>query len=174
MKTIVKNTKYKVELIISATMLISLCSCDEEFLKPKPLSEFTPENALTTVPSLYNALAALDVQIREETHGDANPFLTELMFSDLTVEGMNDNPGTNQNATLMVTPTANLNNGNGNRILWHIENAYRGLRNAHVVISALGNIEMEEAERNAILGTAYFHRAMRYYRLTHQFGDVPY
>jgi hypothetical protein len=30
-----------------------------------------------------------------------------------------------------------------------------------------------EEERNAILGSAYFHRALRYYRLTHQFGDVP-
>jgi starch-binding outer membrane protein, SusD/RagB family len=160
--------------LLMAVLFVTLESCSEDYLKPKPLSIFTPENALTSVASLYNALAACDVQIREETHGDANPYLTELMFSDLTVEGMNDNPGTNQNATLMVTPTANLDNGNGNRILWHIENAYRGLRNAHVVINAVNSIEMEEAEKNAILGTAYFHRAMRYYRLTQQFGDVPY
>lgn len=175
MKTLFKKTKNIVlSLTLLTTLLIILYSCTEEFLRPEPLSEFTPENALTTVESMYNALAALDVQIREETHGDANPYLTELMFSDLAVEGMNDNPGTNQNANLMVTPTANLNNGNGNRILWHIENAYRGLRNAHVVIKSVGNLEIEEAERNLILGTAYFHRAMRYYRLTHQFGDVPY
>ncbi len=161
-------------LVLLAVMSVILESCSDDYLKPKPLSIFTPENALTSVASMYNALAACDVQIREEMHGDANPYLTELMFSDLTVEGMNDNPGTNQNATLMVTPTANLDNGNGNRILWHIENAYRGLRNAHVVINAIDNFEMDEAERNAILGTAYFHRAMRYYRLTHQFGDVPY
>ena len=160
--------------VFMAVLFVILESCSDDYLKPKPLSIFTPENALTSVASMYNALAACDVQIREETHGDSNPYLTELMFSDLTVEGMNDNPGTNQNATLMVTPTANLDNGNGNRILWHIENAYRGLRNAHVVINAIDNFEMEEAERNAILGTAYFHRAMRYYRLTHQFGDVPY
>lgn len=175
MKTLFKKfKKLVVGFILFASSLTILYSCDEEYLRPKPLSIFTPENALTNVPSLYNALAALDIQIREETHGDANAFLTELMFSDLTVEGMNDNPGTNQNATLMVTPTANLNSGNGNRILWHIENAYRGLRNAHVVINALNNLEIEEAEKNAIIGAAYFHRAMRYYRLTHQFGDVPY
>lgn len=153
---------------------IILNSCEEEYLKPQPLSVFTPENALISIASLYNGLAACDVQIREEMYGDANPYLTELMFSDLTVEGMNDNPGTNQNATLMVTPTANLDNGNGNRILWHMENAYRGLRNAHVILKSVQNIEIEEAEKNAIIGAAYFHRAMRYYRLTQQFGDVPY
>src|SRR5690606_26233212 len=30
-----------------------------------------------------------------------------------------------------------------------------------------------EAEKNHLLGSAYFHRAARYYRLVHQFGDVP-
>lgn len=158
-----------------AFVLLTIPSgCNEEFLTPKPLSIYTPENAMTTVASLYNGLAACDIQTREEMYGDTPPYLTELMFSDVTVEGMNDNPGTNQNATLMVTPTANLDNGNGNRILWHLENAYRGLRNAHVVINAVNNFQMDEAEQNAILGMAYFHRAMRYYRLTHQFGDVPY
>ncbi|HYH56112.1 MAG TPA: RagB/SusD family nutrient uptake outer membrane protein, partial [Anseongella sp.] len=157
-----------------AAVLTAVSGCNEDFLEPKPLSIFVPETALTSVASMYNALAACDIQIREEIYGDAPPYLTELMFSDLTVEGMNDNPGTNQNLTLMVTPTSNLDNGNGNRIQWHIENAYRGLRNAHVVINNIDNFEMEETERNAILGTAYFHRAMRYYRLTQQFGDVPY
>ena len=175
MKTIYKKTKnLAVKLISFTALFVIMWSCSDEFLEPKPLSVFTPENALTTVASMYNGLAACDVQIREEMYGDANPYLTELMFSDLTVEGMNDNPGTNQNATLMVTPTANLNNGNGNRILWHIENAYKGLRNAHVIIKAVNNVDIAEAEKNAILGTAYFHRAMRYYRLVHQFGDVPY
>jgi starch-binding outer membrane protein, SusD/RagB family len=31
----------------------------------------------------------------------------------------------------------------------------------------------DDAEKNALLGAAYFHRAARYYRLTQQFGDVP-
>lgn len=169
-----KSKTLVVKILLITSILFSVVSCSEEFLEPKPLSVFTPENALTTVASMYNGLAACDIQIREEMYGDANPFLTELMFSDLTVEGMNDNPGTNQNATLMVTPTANLDNGNGNRIKWYIENAYKGLRNVHVVIKAVNGVDIAEAEKNAILGTAYFHRAMRYYRLTHQFGDVPY
>jgi len=175
MKTISNKINTKIAFLVSVVaFLVVLSSCNEEYLEPKPLSVFTPENALKTVASMYNGLAACDIQIREEMYGDANAFLTELMFSDLTVEGMNDNPGTNQNATLMVTPTANLNNGNGNRILWHVENAYRGLRNAHVVIKAVNEVSIAEEEKNAILGTAYYHRAMRYYRLTHQFGDVPY
>ena len=31
-----------------------------------------------------------------------------------------------------------------------------------------------EQEKNEILGEAYFHRAYAYYRLVHQFGDVPF
>src|SRR5690606_25972353 len=51
---------------------------------------------------------------------------------------------------------------------------YRRIRYASVVISRIDNAEYaSEAERNHVLGKAYFHRARTYYRLVHQFGDVP-
>ena len=52
--------------------------------------------------------------------------------------------------------------------------AYIGIKYAYTVISRIDNATYASPqERNAILGAAYFHRALRYYRLTHQFGDVP-
>lgn len=162
-------------ILISGTLLTSSLSCSKEWLKPKPLSLFTPETAFIDARGMLAALTACERNMREEIYGDAPPFLTELMFSDVTVEGMNDNPGTNQNADNMVTPTSNLNNGNGNRIGWHWNNRFLGIRYANVVIARIDQATFaNEAERNAILGSAYFHRAYRYYRLTQQFGDVPF
>ena len=50
----------------------------------------------------------------------------------------------------------------------------RTLNIANTVIGRLDNAEFEsDAQQNDILGRAMFHRAYAYYRLTHQFGDVP-
>ena len=69
MKTIYKKTKnLAVKLISFTALFVIMWSCSDEFLEPKPLSVFTPENALTTVASMYNGLAACDVQIREEMY----------------------------------------------------------------------------------------------------------
>ncbi len=51
---------------------------------------------------------------------------------------------------------------------------YRGLKYANTIISRIDAATYaSKDERNQILGAAYFQRAMRYYRLTNQFGDVP-
>jgi hypothetical protein len=154
-----------------------LCSlaCKKQFLEPKPLSLFTPETAFIDERGLYGALTACERNLRLEIYGDAPPVLTEMMFSDLTVEGMNDNPGTNQNLNSMVTPTSNLNLDNGNKIGWYWNQWYLGIRYANVVIARIDDANLSSKKiRNEILGSAYFHRAYRYYRLTQQFGDVPF
>ncbi len=172
------NTIYSVllrRLLGYALLPLVLAACSKEWLKPKPLSIFTPETAFTDARGMMGALTACERDMRSEIYGDAPPYLTEMMFSDLTVEGMNDNPGTNQNLNNMVTPTSNLNNANGNRIGWYWNQWYLGIRYANVVIARIDAADFaSEQERNAILGAAYFHRAYRYYRLTQQFGDVPF
>ena len=58
---------------------------------------------------------------------------------------------------------------------WYWEEGFKGIKYANIAISRLDGAEYkDEAERNAVLGAAYFQRAYRYYKLTHQFGDVPY
>ena len=162
-------------LLICALLLTVQAGCKKEFLEPKPLSLFTPETAFKDARGLMGALTACERDMRGEIYGDASPILTEMMFSDLAAEGMNDNPGTNQNLNNMVTPTSNLDNGNGNRIGWYWNAWYLGIRYANLVIARIDDAELgSEEERNAILGAAYFHRAYRYYRLTQQFGDVPF
>jgi hypothetical protein len=174
MKSIVRNNIMQ-RLIIFVVLIFGQVACKKEFLKPKPLSLFTPETAFQDARGLMGALTACERNLRGEVYGDASPILTEMMFSDLCVEGMNDNPGTNQNLNNMVTPTSNLNNPNGNRIGWYWNEWYLGIRYANVVIARIDEAKLAgEEERNAILGAAYFHRAYRYYRLTQQFGDVPF
>src|SRR5690606_9317794 len=61
-----------------------------------------------------------------------------------------------------------------NRIGWYWLEGYRRIRYASAVISRIDSAEdTSEAERNHVLGKAYFHGARTMYRVVHQFEDVP-
>lgn len=52
---------------------------------------------------------------------------------------------------------------------------YGGIRRANLVFTKIGNISnYPEAEKNKVLGQAHFFRAMLYFQLIRNFGDVPY
>ena len=168
MKNIAKYT-----FLTFGILLLSM-GCKKEFLEPKPLSFFAPENAFIDAAGFDAALVACLRNIRHEFYGDGNPMITENLFSEVAVEGTTDKTGPAMDLRAQILPDANLNNTNTNRIGWYWDEGYRRIRYASVVISRIDNAEYaSEEERNHVLGKAYFHRARTYYRLAQQFGDVP-
>jgi hypothetical protein len=162
--------------LIFFTLIITtgVLSCKKDWLKPNPLSFYSPENTLADAAGMRAALVACARNLRIEYYGDAPPIVTELIFSELAVEGTTDKSGPAVDMNLQITPDAELNHVNFNRIGWYWTEGYKGIKYANTVITRIDDAKYaNEAERNAILGSAYFHRAMRYYRLTNQFGDVP-
>ncbi|MCA0234658.1 MAG: RagB/SusD family nutrient uptake outer membrane protein [Bacteroidetes bacterium] len=163
-------------VVCVATLLLgtTLASCDKSWLEPKPLSFFAPENTFNDPSGLRATLVACERNLRIEWYGDAPPMVTEAIFSDIAVEGTTDKSGPAQNMDLQITPDAQLNHTDYNKIGWYWMEGYRGIKYANAAITRIDQPKYKsEQERNSILGTAYFHRALRYYRLTHQFGDVP-
>ena len=166
----------KIKVLMMAIILPGLFACSDDWLKPNALSFYTPENSLINVDGMNAALVSCERNLRLEYFGDQSPITTEYAFTDVSVNGCTDVSGIPQDLNLTITPTGNLNDGGyGSRIGWYWEEGYRGVKYANAVISRIDIPEFRsETERNAILAAAYFHRAIRYYRLTHQFGDVPY
>ena len=170
------TAKYRKPVVyLGLSLLFGISSCQEEWLEPKPLSFFAPENTYNQASGLWGALVACERNMRHELTGDGPPILTEHIFSEVAVEGTTDKSGPAQDLNLMITPDAQLNHVDYNRIGWYWYEGFKGIKYANVVVSRIDDPQdyQSEAERNHILGTAYFHRALRYYRLTHQFGDVP-
>ncbi len=170
-----KNIKYKIITGLFAIILTGSISCKKSFLKPEPLSFYLPETAYTDVAGMQAALVACARNLRFEYYGGNPPILTEMLFTDIAVEGTTDKSGPAQDLNLLITPDGvTFNNDDRNKIGVYWDEAYRGIKYANTVISRINNITYTSpAQRNAILGAAYFHRALRYYRLTNQFGDVP-
>jgi hypothetical protein len=99
-----------------------------------------------------------------------------MVFSEVTVEGTTDKSGPAQDLNLLITPdnATRYDDADHARLAFYFREGYRGIKYANTVISRIDDATYKnEAERNQILSAAYFHRALRYYRLTHQFGDVP-
>lgn len=176
-----KVSKYiKRGLIPCLLVFLGLTECKKDYLKPKPLSFYTPENTYSTADGLRGALVACERNMRYEWYGDGAPIISQLIFSDVAVEGTTDKSGPAQNMNLQITPDAPLNDVDHNRIGWWWSEGYKGIKYANTVITYIDEPKWDTtdqaqmAERNAILGTAYFHRAYRYYNLVHEFGDVPW
>jgi hypothetical protein len=174
MKTIYTKSKQFIGLGIVMGGII-FASCRESYLQPEPLSFYDPDKTFNDVGGLRATLVACERNMRLEWYGDAPPMVTESIFSDIAVEGTTDKSGPAQNLNLLITPDAQLNSGDYNKIGWYWIEGFKGIKYANVAIARIDQPTnyKDEAEKNAILGAAYFHRASRYYRLTQQFGDVP-
>jgi hypothetical protein len=170
---IMKRSKIFVLMMASAAMLM-VAGCKESWLDPKPLSFYTPENTYVDAEGMYAALTAAERNMRHEVCGDAAPILTEYFGTDVAVSGKTDESGTLVDFDSYMLPTT-LYNSYKNKLLWYWQEGFNGVKYANIVISRIDNATYEsDAERNAVLGSAYFQRAYRYYKLTHQFGDVPF
>ncbi|WP_166334324.1 RagB/SusD family nutrient uptake outer membrane protein [Sphingobacterium chungjuense] len=171
MNTFSKYTVYAILLLAASTQ-----GCKRSFLEPKPLSIYTPDETFQSSAALWATLVACERNARIEFMGDGAPIVTEMIYSDIAVSGSTDKPGPAIDLNQAITPDGDLDNIEyENRIEWYWKEGYRGIRYANTAIHYIDAPQdyANEAEKNHLLGAAYFHRALRYYRLVHQFGDVP-
>ncbi|MFT3935040.1 MAG: RagB/SusD family nutrient uptake outer membrane protein [Chitinophagaceae bacterium] len=173
-----KQTYKKIGIVAALGItLAAVSSCKKDYLKPQPLSFYEPSATYIDAAGLRADLVSCARNLRNEYFGDGMPMLTEELFSEVSVDGVTDKSGPAQDNNLVITPD-NASSGNDNadhaRIWYYWAEGYRGIKYANTVVSRINNATFaSNDERNQILGAGYFHRAMRYYRLVHQFGDVP-
>jgi len=167
----------KISLLIMLLLIMVFIGprCSEDFLEPKPLSFYAPENTFVDAKGFNAALIACLRNARHEYYEDTPPFVSEMIFSDVAVEGTTDKTGVHMDMPAVILPDANMDYGDVTKLGRYWTEAYNRIKYANVVISRIDNADWtnKEAQRNNILGKAYFHRANVYYRMANQYGDVP-
>jgi hypothetical protein len=160
-------------VLFAFAAMAGAAGCKKAYLDAEQLSAYAPEN-LNNLTAMKAALNGLGLAARREFFGDSAPMLTESLFSDVAVDGTTDKNTPAQDLISRITPDANLNSDDFNKIGWYWDNEFVAVRQANTIISNIDKpTYTSEAEKNLILGSAYFYRAYFYYRLVHQFGDVP-
>lgn len=167
--------KYSIIAFLILIIVSFLTRCSEDFLTPKPLSFYAPENTLINADGLNSGLIACLINARHEYYGDTPPFLNEGVFSDIAVEGTTDKAGVLMDMPAQMLPNENMDQPGWTHTLGRYwTEAYIRIKYANTVISRIDNVVFKsDEEKNNILGKAYFHRANVYYRLVNQYGDVP-
>jgi SusD family. len=162
--------------ILFCTSLSLSAGCTKEFLEPEPLSFFEPSVTFTTPEGLQAAITTCNRNLSYVWTGEAPPLLTDYLFSDIAVNGTTDKSGPAQDLNALITPSANNNSVNTNKIHWFWYEGYKGIKYANTVITNLPRVEgldSTDALYKQMMGMAYFHRAFRYLWLVFSFGDVP-
>jgi hypothetical protein len=168
------NKNIMAAALTAATLFITASCTKRADLYPQAPSKFTPDVTYTSPAAFKAALATLNVSVKFEFFGDSAPLLTESIFTDAAVEGTTDKTTPAQDLNARITPTANLNSDDYNKIGRYWSSWYQGIHDCNVILSRIDNIKWpSDADKNLVKATALFHRAYRYYRLVHEFGDVP-
>jgi hypothetical protein len=152
---------------LCAGLLLATTGCSD-FLKEDNRSTLTQDNyfanatqAQTAVDGLYNRLRIMNTDVG---YGESIWVGLELMALHATTLGQSFN--NNQLINQSIDP-ANPYFSN----MWNL--AYNGIGAANLVLARVPAISMDEAQKKAMLGQAYFVRAFLYYHLVRLYGDVP-
>lgn len=162
--------RIKIIPLILTILLLILPSCSKEWLKPAPLSFYTPENVFVDEAGFESGLVRCRKEMNGENHGDLNPTSLDHMTSDLAVPLRDAD-------FRVLTPSSFLPTGQS--IQYSLINAftteYGYIKNANTIISRIDDIKWTDQNvRNRILSEAYWFRAYWYYRLVNTYGDIPW
>ncbi len=168
--------KFRNIIGIVAVILV-LTSCSKDWLKPMPLSFFSPENTYIDEDGIYSAITACERNMRHLFFGSSDnaPICTQLELSDVAVFGKSDESMGLTDIDAYLTPSHIVDNSKG-RCLWFWNEGWNGIKYANIVLNRLSVAAetMSEEDLNAVRGQGYFHRAYRYFNLINEFGDVPW
>jgi hypothetical protein len=147
--------------------------CSDDFLKPEPMSFYSPENTLVDKEGMDGLLATCNNVFRTEYYGNLAMFMAELVFSDIAIYGGDDdNIPIDLDVTILPDAEDGLNKDVKIRPYWTAW--YNIIKYTNMIINRIDDVHfVSNSERDVVLGEAYFYRAFSYYRLVHQFGDVP-
>ena len=155
--------KKNIFLIAGAGLMLMASSCKKN-LEEKPYSFLTPKNYYTNATDAQTALNGVFNVFTQQTSYQRTAWLIGELPADNLV-------GTSTSERLEL-----------NRFTWTPANveitnwwktSYQAISRANDVIQNVPDVNMDVTARNNILGNARFLRAMAYFDLVRNFGDVP-
>ena len=165
-----KNIKIIKGVAFTVFLLFSI-SCSDDFLDEKPLSFLSPENTFIDASGLEAALQQSVKGLFDQWNGDTREMMFNHNMSDASVVSPTDKPDAFVDLRTYATPI-NARNNDAGRTRAFFELNYRHIKAANTVIDFI-DIPVwpdgeADAERNHLLGSAYFMRAYFNMKLTMQ------
>jgi len=159
----------KITYIFLTTLLLGLFSSCNDVLEEQPVGLATADSYYSTPKGIEDGLKAVYTTLRK-FYGQEESFFLTITGTDVFTNGFGG-----------VTNSPDINNYSANLLgtnamitsVWN--NFYVGINQANAVISRAPKVEgLSDAEKNRIIAEARFIRALYYFHLVQQFGDVHF
>ncbi len=161
-------TKHIGKFYLCSLMLLTTVGCSD-FLDESDPSNLTPDSFYTTAKHAESAIAAVYADARFVGNG-AGIFSSNWQLLEAPT-------GTSTTQTAQNSDLNNLYSLSYDANTLHIRNWWRGvykvIANTNLVLENVPSIEMDEAQKNKVLGEARFFRAWAYFYAVRLWGDVP-
>lgn len=147
-------------------ILFAAQGCKSDFLDENPRSVLNPANFYVDESALNAGVNAAYANLRPIYGEREEPFRLTIVGTDIFSHGKNT-------AALpfnIYDPDLNSFSGEVD-FLWSA--CYKTINVCNTIIESALNVSMDEAKKVRIVSEAKFIRALSYYWLTQQFGDVP-
>lgn len=154
--------KSKILTVISGLLVITLFSCDKDFLKEEVFDSLAPSNFYKTEVDAHAALMS------------AYDAFQSYLYYGLNMLVIGDMP-TNILSTRWGDPADSYTEDSQNswRLRWMWNQFWMANNRINSVIEFVPPIEMDEEEKESILGEAYFLRALNYFNLVRIWRNIP-
>ncbi len=158
------KTINKLYSVLTLGVALTVSSCSEKFLEPKPQSFFTPENIFVNKEGYQSLIVTMRKDLNREQTGQKNFMAHQWAASEAGVPWL-------QLDFRALTP----NSDQYQQFVNQINDIFQMVKNANTIISRIDNIKWDnEKDRNEILAEALWHRSYWYYRLVGNYGDLPF
>jgi hypothetical protein len=162
--------KNKIKYLYLVVLVSGFVACSD-LLEEVPLSQASPENSFKTeanaIAAIVGVYSSLQLGGVYGTQSEPTPrqclgnFSTDETYagSKVPLSGFNLYTFTADNIEIVLP-------------IWR--DHYVGINRANLAISKIPTIDMNVAERNALVAEAKFIKSLLYFNLIRYFGDVPY
>lgn len=156
------NSKIYLLLVI----LIAGQSCTKDFLEEHPRSVLNPLNFYVDEPALNAGVNAAYANLRAIYGESENPFRLTILGTDLFTHGKATS------GLPFNLYDADLNSFSPEvEYLW--STGYKMINDCNTVIESSVNVKMDEIKKARLIAECKFIRALSYYWLVQEFGDIP-
>ena len=156
----------KLKIYFLLTILLAGQACTEDFLEEDPRSVLNPVNFYVDEPALNAGVNAAYADLRAIYGEREEPFRLTILGTDIFTHGKASS-GLPFN---IYDPDLNSFSVEVENV-W--SNCYKIINVSNTVISSAPNIAMDEKKKARLVAEAKFIRALSYYWLVQQFGDIP-
>src|SRR5690554_35038 len=156
----------KTTLYISVIVLFTSLACSEGFLEESPRSILNPVGFYSEEAGLRAGVNAAYANLRPLYGEREEPFRMVIFGTDLFTHGKAQRDLSFNNYDVDLNPFAGEVS-----FLW--STCYKIVNLTNTIIASAPGVQMNETQKERIVGEARFIRALAYYWLVQQFGDVP-